>query len=96
MLMLVAYLVTYPIGFKNGLICFVSLILGVVRKAGYPQLSMEYAQRAIFTEDFQNLTYYMSVSMAPNTLFINLPLIINALANLCVDFKRMLDKNPNA
>ena len=56
---------------------------------------MDYAQRAIFTEDFQNLTYFMSVSMAPSSLFISLPLIVNALANLCVDFKRMLDKNPN-
>jgi hypothetical protein len=37
----------------------------------------------------------MSVTMAPSSLFISMPLMISALANLTVDLKRQLDSNPN-
>ena len=56
---------------------------------------MEYMQNVVFAEDFQNVTYFMSIIMAPKGLFLFAPLIISALLNLACEFKKSLDYNPS-
>ena len=79
----------------TGLFCALSCLIGIVRKAGMPRFSTDYLQQVVFVEDFQTFTYFISVSMSKGGLFLNMPLIIMAVMNLAVDFKRMLDQNPN-
>jgi hypothetical protein len=91
---LVAYLICYTLGFMVTPICLISQLLGVLRKAGVPRFDIMYAQGLIFTEEFQTLTYVMSISMSKGGLFLNMPIIIATLLTLSVDFKKELDTRP--
>lgn len=66
------------------------------RKCGVPEYSsiMNYLQEIVLYEEFHNLTYMLSIFMAPGGLFIQAPLIISALLFLSLEFKKYLDKNP--
>lgn len=94
-LLLVAYPITYLIGLMPKIVMAAALIVGILRKTGMPKMNMEYAQSFMFAEDFQTLAYLMSIAMSGSSLFVNMPLLITAASHLAIDFKRMLNSNPN-
>ena len=46
-------------------------------------------------EEFANITYLMSVFMTNGGIFIYSPLLLSAALMLCLEFKKILDKNPS-
>ena len=69
--------------------------MSAVRKSGVPKLSMEYAQSLIFLDEFSNLTFLMSIAIQPKGFFQHTPLLISAALFLSIEFKKILDQNPN-
>jgi hypothetical protein len=67
----------------------------MIRKSGMPKMNMEYAQGLVFLDEFSALTYLMSIMMMPKGFFIHTPLLIGIALALAVEFKKILDKNPN-
>jgi|TARA_B110000285_G_C15007947_1_gene554859 CRISPR/Cas system CMR subunit Cmr6 (Cas7 group RAMP superfamily) len=49
----------------------------------------------VFLEEFSALTYLMSIMMMPKGFFIHTPLLLGVVLSLAVEFKKILDKNPN-
>ena len=74
----VLLIVSYP--FVNCNILFILLsVMSVIRKSGQPELSQEYLNRVMFTEELTNLTYNLCILMAYKNVFINLPIIITCV-----------------
>lgn len=90
----ILYLVTYPIGFYTVQICLAAQLCAIIRKCGYPKMSIEYIQPIVFLDEFSNITYLMSISLSPKSFFIHTPLMISAALILSIEFKKMLTKNP--
>ena len=61
--LLVAFLFTYPIGFAYTYIIFAASIIGLIRKGGWPSFSANYMRVACFTEEFTNLTFFLSIAL---------------------------------
>jgi hypothetical protein len=58
-------LILFPMGKMIPQLCFITNLVGLLRKAGMPRLSMDYVQNIVFLEEFANITYLISVFMAP-------------------------------
>ena len=92
---LLGYIVLYFIpGRWSTISLMIGLVLGIMRKAGYPKFNILYAQTALFTQAFGVLTYYMSISLSPSAMFLNAPIFIYIALTLSTEGKKMLDKNP--
>ena len=85
---------TYPIGLGYQYIAFGAIIIGLIRKGGIPGLSANYVRTVVFTEDFTNFTYFLSIALVKRSLFTYTVVIINAVLLLAVEFKKTLDNNP--
>jgi hypothetical protein len=93
--LLLAFLISYPLGLYTSHFLFLASLIGILKKAGTPKFDMEYMQGVVLAEDFQNVTYFMSIIMAPKGLFLYTPLIISAVLALACEFKKSLDSNPS-
>ena len=73
-------MIAYPFGLYPILIVTCANMMLLFRKCGIPTYSgiMQYAQKAIMYDEFNNLMYILSTFMASNSLFVNGPLIITA------------------
>ena len=71
-------MIAYPFGFYTTLIIASANIILLLRKAGPPIYSgiMQYVQKAILYDEFNNLMYILSIFMANNSLFVCGPMII--------------------
>lgn len=92
---MVAYIGLFPIGFFTTQCCYAAHIMNILRKAGMPKMSMDYAQSIVFLDEFRALTYLMSIVMLPKGFFVHTPLLIGVALALAVEFKKILDKKPN-
>ena len=91
-----AYVFLFPIGFMTTYLCLGANIVSILRKCGTPKASLDWLQPIIFLDEFSNITYLMSISLAPKNFFIHSPLLISAVLILSVEFQRILNRNPNA
>ena len=89
------YLISYPTGIFTFPIFIGAQLIGIVRRIGMPKMQMDYAQHLVFLEEFQNLTYMMSISMSKGGLFLNTPVLVGTILTLCLEFKKILDRNPS-
>jgi hypothetical protein len=79
-----AFLVFYPLGLLTPHLCFFSNLLGLVRKAGMPKMSLDYLQGVVPFEEFASITLLISIIMAPNTFFVYSPLLIGAILSASI------------
>jgi len=73
----IAFLFAYPVGFKYTYIIFAANLVGWVRKGGWPKWTAIYLRNACFTEEFTNLTYFLSIALTPASFFTYTPVLIN-------------------
>jgi hypothetical protein len=78
------------------MIAFAASIVGFIRKAGWPKWTAIWLRNACFTEEFTNLTYFLSICLTPPSFFTYTPIIINMVLFVAVQFKNILVESPTA
>jgi hypothetical protein len=91
----VAFVFTYPLGIFTTQLIFAANVIGLIRKGGYPKFTAEFVQGLVFTEEFNNLTFLLSILMAKKSFFLFTPILISVALLLCFEAKRVLDANPS-
>lgn len=92
----IAFLFAYPIGFGYKYIVFAANLVGFLRKGGWPKWTAIYLRNACFTEEFTNLTYFLSICLVPASLFTYTPILINITLFVAIQFRNILIDNPTA
>jgi hypothetical protein len=90
-----AFLVSYFPGFFTDYIFMGSQLVGIIRRKGYPKFNMEYAQGIVNTREFLSISFFLSTMLARRTFFVWSPLLISIVLKLALDFKALLEINPD-
>ena len=95
LLCFVLFFCLYPMGFYTKTLCGIANMLALMRKCGKPRMDMQYVQGIAQHEEMLNLTYLMSTIPSGTNILIMMPLLISGGLFLCMEFKKILDVNPN-
>ena len=58
-------------------------------------MNLQYVQSMAMQEEMLNLTYLVSIAMSPANILVMMPLLVSGGLFLCMEFKKILDANPN-
>jgi len=58
-------------------------------------MDMQFLQSMAMQEEMLNLTYLVSIAMTPTNILCMMPLLVSGGLFLCMEFKKILDANPN-
>lgn len=72
------FIVSLLVRMYSGFLAFGALLLGLMRRHGFPQFNQQYLQRIAFDDNFHMLTYLSTLATSNGSMILYIPLVLTA------------------